>query len=289
MKVVITGAGGQVASELAKLAKPGVETVFLNRSDLDITDEQAVRRAMDRLQPDAVINTAAYTAVDKAESEPDAALKANAHGPGYLAAALRARRARLIHISTDFVFDGQQSHPYLPTDITAPLGVYGQTKLAGELRVREELPDSSLILRTAWVYAAKGHNFVRTMLRLMRERDEVRVVEDQIGTPTWAASLAELIWIAITRPEVNGIHHWTDAGAASWFDFAVAIQEEALSNGLLDKSVPVHPIATSEYPTPARRPAFSMLNRRSSEELFGLESSHWRVNLRKMLLELHNG
>jgi dTDP-4-dehydrorhamnose reductase len=188
-----------------------------------------------------------------------------------------------VYVSTDFVFDGAQGRPYAPDDVPNPLSVYGRTKLAGEEVVRRTFAGAALVVRTAWVYSAVGQNFALTMLRLMRERDAVDVVSDQIGSPTWAESLARALWAAAARPEVRGTHHWTDAGVASWYDFAVAIQEEALAAGLLARPVPVRPLRTEEYPTPARRPAYSVLATSQTREALGLPAVHWRTNLRLML------
>jgi len=219
--------------------------------------------------------------VDKAQSEAGEAARINGEGPGYLAAAAAAIGARFIHVSTDFVFDGASGVPYAPDHPAAPLGVYGATKLAGERAVQAAYP-GALIVRTAWVYGDTGHNFVRTMLRLMAERDEVRVVADQIGTPTYATGLARALW-ALDAAGARGVHHWTDSGAASWYDFAVAIQEEAHAIGLLKRTVPVVPIATCDYPTPARRPSYSILDKSAAVALVGAPAPHWRVHLREML------
>ncbi len=281
MTVVVTGANGQLGQALQASAPAGATLVPLGRADLDIGDSAAVGAKIAALAPTLIINAAAYTAVDKAQSDADAAHRINAQAPGHLAAAARASGAHFVHVSTDFVFDGAQGRPYAPDHATAPLGIYGASKLAGEAAVAAADPQA-LIVRTAWVYGVTGANFVRTMLRLMAERDEVRVVADQIGTPTYAASLAEAIW-ALVAAGASGIHHWTDSGAASWYDFAVAIQEEALAIGLLDRIVPVTPIATADYPTPARRPSYSVLDKRSSIALIGHGAPHWRVNLRHML------
>jgi dTDP-4-dehydrorhamnose reductase len=248
----------------------------------DITLSDQVSELLDRERPALVINAAAYTAVDTAESEPEAAARINAVAPRYLAEKARMIGARLIHLSTDFVFDGLTGHPYTPGAPTAPLGVYGRTKLEGERAVLESGGDV-LVLRTAWLYGAHGQNFVLTMLRLMRERESIGVVADQVGSPTWARSLALAIWAAASRPTVQGLHHWTDAGVASWYDFAVAIQEEALLLGLLRRSIPVRPIRTQEYVTPARRPAYSVLEKSQTWEALGMTAEHWRVNLRRML------
>ena len=180
---------------------------------------------------------------------------------------------------------GDASSPYKPGDNTNPLGEYGKSKLAGELAVKSALP-SAVIFRTAWVYSAFGANFVKTMLRLMAEREELSVVADQVGTPTWARGLAEAIWLAVEKPEMQGIYHWTDAGVCSWYDFAVAIAEEGLALGLLPAQPKVHPIPGSAYPTPAQRPAFSVLDKDSTWQALDTEGLHWRVQLRSMLQEL---
>lgn len=288
MKVLITGAHGQVGMSLARIKTPEVNIVALDHGQLDISDKRAVNQVVASLHPDVVVNTAAYTAVDRAESDAENAVRINGDGAGNLAVAARQNRARLIHISTDFVFDGMKSRPYEPGDSTNPLGVYGASKLAGEKQIREVLGDQALILRTAWVYAAGGANFVNTMLRLIAERDTLNVVSDQVGSPTWAVSLAEAVWAAVRHPEVTGLHHWTDAGVASWYDFAVAIAEEATACGLLKHTAAVIPIPTELYPTPARRPAYSVLDCSATQKALGIRPAHWRVNLRTMLGELGN-
>lgn len=288
MKVLITGAGGQVATALSNLKPGGMDATVLGRDELDIGDREAVWRVVAALRPEAIINAAAYTAVDKAETEKELALRVNGAGPGHLAEAAKSQSARLLHISTDFVFDGSQSHPYAPDAAVCPLGAYGESKLEGERRVRAALGDEALILRTAWVYAANGHNFVRTMLRLMGERGKVRVVADQVGSPTWANSIAAALWAAVRTQSFGGVHHWTDAGVASWYDLAVAIAEEGQAVGILDKRAEVESIGTADYPTPARRPAYSVLDRSSTEAALGMKPAHWRSNLRKMLEELRD-
>jgi dTDP-4-dehydrorhamnose reductase len=201
---------------------------------------------------------------------------------------VRRTGARLVHLSTDFVFDGSSGRPYTPRDRPAPLGVYGRTKLASE-QVALGLGEQAVVVRTAWVYSRHGQNFVRTMLQLMREQDGVGVVSDQVGTPTWARSLAEALWAVAGLPSLHGVLHWTDAGVASWYDFAVAIQEEALAAGLLERAVPVRPLSSREYPTAARRPAYSVLSKGESWAVLGFTPPHWRVNLRLMLQELARG
>lgn len=288
MKVLVTGASGQVGLALSDCAPPTMEVIRCGHDQLDIGNESSVSDFVRRLTPDVIINAAAYTAVDRAESEPEAARRVNADGVRNLARLSREVGARLIHISSDFVFDGISGVPYRPDSPTNPLGVYGATKLAGEAAVLEYLPERAVVLRTAWVYAARGKNFVLTMLRLMGSNGAVRVVSDQIGTPTSALSIAEAIWRIVGMPDVRGIHHWTDAGAASWYDFAVAISEDAAQLGLLPQEAAVLPIGTNDYPTPARRPSYSVLDKTSLMS-HGLSPIHWRKRLRVVLQEIKNG
>ncbi|MEH6580562.1 MAG: dTDP-4-dehydrorhamnose reductase [Halioglobus sp.] len=284
-KVLIVGAGGQLGQELQLSAPPGVDCVAVTRAQLDIGDAAAVSALIGKEKPHLVINAAAYTAVDKAESEPEAATRVNAVGPENLARACRDSGARLVHVSTDFVFDGHASSPYRADSPTSPLSEYGRGKLQGELAVQQLLPDA-LIIRTGWVYSRFGGNFVKTMLRLMAEREELSVVVDQVGTPTWANGLARAIWAAAGLSGLNGIYHWSDAGVCSWYDFAVAISEEASALGLLARAAKVLPIPGSSYPTPAVRPEFSVLDKASSWQDFQLEGVHWRAQLRLMLQDL---
>lgn len=288
MKVLLTGARGQVGRMLLEARPSDTEVLALTHIDLDIRDAAAVRERILRDLPDLIINAAAYTAVDRAESEPEVAHAINAEGPRHLAAAARDTGARLIHISTDFVFDGAASTPYRPDAPTNPLSVYGKTKKDGEQAVSETLAGRGVIVRTAWVYAAHGANFMHTMLRVMRARGEVRVVADQVGTPTSARALAQVLWQIAARREIQGIHHWTDAGVASWYDFAVAIAEEGAQLGLVPPTVAVMPIATEEYPTAARRPSYSVLDKRTLTSL-GLTPVHWRRRLREVMRELPHG
>jgi len=280
VKALITGAGGQLGRALIATAPADVAVVECSSTALDITDADAVAAAVEEVLPDILINAAAYTAVDKAESEEARALAVNGTAVGHLAAAARGVGARLIHVSTDFVFDGLAGRPYAPDAATNPLSAYGRTKLAGE----QAAGGGALIVRTAWVYASEGGNFVRTMLRLMAERPELRVVADQIGTPTYAPSLAKALW-GLAAKGAAGLYHYTDSGVASWYDFAVAIQEEAIAAGILGHAVPVIPIPTSAYPTPARRPTYSVLDKQATTDLLGVPAPHWRANLRTMLSE----
>lgn len=282
MKVLVTGAGGQLGQELARTAPAGHALVLLASGDCDVGDAGVVASVLGREQPDVVINAAAYTAVDRAEEEPQRAERVNATGPANLAA---AGVGRLIHVSTDFVFDGSRGSPWEPSDRPDPLSVYGRTKLAGETPVLA-LGDRGLVVRTSWVYSIFGGNFVKTMLRLMDSRPQVNVVADQIAAPTWARGLATALWRAVELPQLNGIHHWRDAGVASWYDFAVAIEEQARATGLLRKPVAVLPIGTKDYPTPARRPAFSLLDCTQTWRALDITPPHWRHNLGRMLGEL---
>jgi dTDP-4-dehydrorhamnose reductase len=254
---------------------------------LDITVAIAVEQFVSVLKPDVIINAAAYTAVDKAESEVELAYAVNQYGVAHLAKAAAKHEARLIQVSTDFVFDGRHSTPYRPDDQPNPLGVYGASKLAGE-KAAIELCNDVVIVRTAWVYSSHGHNFVKTMLKLMAERESLSVVDDQIGTPTWARNLAEVIWKICLQPDIKGIYHYTDAGVASWYDFACAIQEGALSLGLLERQIPISPIPSSAYPTPAKRPAYSVLDKQPLLTLLNYDVIQWRRALRSMLSELQS-
>jgi dTDP-4-dehydrorhamnose reductase len=285
VKVLITGAEGQVGGLLARTAPQGVDVIGCGRDRLDVGDAAAVRQCVLGERPDVILNAAAYTAVDKAESERELARRVNTEGPRNLAAAARECDARLIHLSTDFVFDGRASRPYPPEAQTNPLGVYGRTKRDGEVAVLDALGDRSTIVRTAWVYGAKGANFFLTILRVLRERSAARVVADQVGTPTAARSLAEVLWRIAARPDIRGIHHWTDAGVASWYDFAVAIAEEGAERGWFPRSVTVTPITTEEYPTPASRPSYSVLDKRTLVAL-GFPQAHWRERLRGVFAEM---
>ncbi len=286
MKTLILGAGGQLGRELLLSCPGSVDMVAATRAELDISDQASVLAFVADCRPEVIINAAAYTAVDGAESKPDLAVEINAEGPGFLARAAERCGARLLHVSTDFVFDGQATSPYSPRAETRPLGVYGHSKLAGECRVREILPTQSLVLRTAWVYSRFGQNFVKTMLRLMAERDSLRVVNDQVGAPTWARGLATTLWALLEHPDVHGIYHWTDAGQCSWHDFAAEIQARAFALGLLEREIEIEAILSSEYPTPAQRPAYSVLDISATEALLAHPAHPWQDQLQAMLEDL---
>lgn len=283
MRVLIAGSGGQLGRALQAAAPAGVTVIAPPEASFDITDPDTVDAVTRDAAPTLVINAAAYTAVDKSETEAALAQRVNVNAVGLLASAARHARAGFVQVSTDFIFDGAASRPYPIDAAPNPLGVYGRTKLEGE-QAAFELHGTPLIVRTAWVYAAAGNNFVKTMLRLMAERDEVRVVADQIGTPTHAATLARTIW-TLAQGNRNGVFHCTDAGVCSWYDFAVATQEEALARGLLERRVPVLPIRTEDYPTPARRPAYSVLDKTATWAITG-PARHWRDELRACLAEM---
>lgn len=283
-KVLITG-NGQLAWELTKIKPESVDVSLLSRAELDITDRAACKKVLEAYKPDFLINAAAYTAVDKAESETEQAYLVNEQGASNLALACKAIDARLFHVSTDFVFDGAGSQPYTPESKPNPQGVYGASKLAGE-EAALGCSSESVVVRTAWLYSEHGSNFVKTMLRLMAEKPQLGVIVDQVGTPTWARGLASVLWSGIERNVPGGVYHWSDAGAASWYDFAIAIQDIGLELDLLPTAVPVNPIPSSAYPTPAKRPPYSVLDKSKTLEVFGVESVHWRRQLRSMMESL---
>jgi dTDP-4-dehydrorhamnose reductase len=287
VKVVITGKNGQLGWELCHRApKTGVDIFAFDSSELDITQPRNVDHVFSSIKPDVVINCAAYTAVDKAESDKENAYLVNETGAINIADACKIIGARLLHVSTDFVFDGTKNCPYTVADTPNPLGVYGASKLAGEIGIRSLLPEA-VIVRTAWVYSTHGSNFVKTMLRLMQDKPQLGIVSDQIGTPTYAAGLADWLWAVVSQPSVRGMYHWTDAGVASWYDFAVAIQELALEKGLLKQAIPILPIFAQQYPTPAKRPAFSVIDKTDAENDTGMQTVHWRKQLSDMLGQLN--
>lgn len=288
MKILLIGSRGQVGQELLKTL-PALGTVTAwQRHDLDLSRPEQIRAQVLTQQPDIIVNAAAYTAVDQAEQEPKLAHTINGEAPGQLAQAAQDCGATLVHLSTDYVFDGQQNRPYQPDDPTHPLGVYGQSKLAGEMAIKS-VGDRYVILRTAWVYGAEGHgNFVKTMLRLGAERETLKVVYDQIGCPTWSQDIARAIGQLIPQLEPSswGTYHFTNSGAISWYDFAMAIFEEAADLGAPLKIQTVLPITTDQYPTPARRPAYSVLASEKLTARLNQTPPYWRVSLRKMLKEL---
>jgi dTDP-4-dehydrorhamnose reductase len=287
-KVLVTGANGQLGYELQRTVASGVELFATDHQTLDITNPMQITAALEHYQPDLVINAAAYTAVDKAESDQANAQHLNGDAAGFIAQAVtqanQRKQTKLVHISTDFVFDGVQALPYTTDAATAPLGIYGATKLSGEQQVQQYCPQA-LILRTSWLYSTHGNNFVKSMLRFMQEREQLGVVYDQVGSPTWARTLANTIW-ALAAKEASGVFHCSDNGVASWYDFAITIQEEAYRLGLLTKRIPIKPILSSAYPTPAKRPAFSVMDKSKTEALLDSSLPYWRTSLQAMLQEL---
>ena len=281
MKALIIGGKGQLGTTLTQTAPEAIECLSLDLPEFDITDAKAVDRVVDEKSLDVIINASAYTTVDRAEEEVDLAFAVNASGPKIIALAAKKSGARLIHVSTDYVFDGTACTPYPPQALCSPLGVYGQSKRQGEVHVLNAI-DDPVIIRTSWLYSRYGNNFVLTMLRMMRERNELKVVADQVGSPTWATTLASAIWKTVAKTDLKGIFHWADAGVASWYDFAVAIQEEAISIGVLKRVIPIHPIRTDQFPTPVKRPSYSVLDCSRSRHDLDIAPMHWRSALRQM-------
>lgn len=294
MTVLLFGGNGQVGHELRRSLRALGDVVVTTRSgelpdgarcevaDFDRPDSLA--ELVERVVPAIVVNAAAYTAVDKAEDDVDAAFRTNAEAPGVLARACALRDIPFVHYSTDYVFDGQGSRPYREDDPTAPLGVYGASKLAGEDAVRSA-GGRHLILRTAWVYGRHGHNFMKTMLRLGEDRDELRVVADQIGSPTPARLIADVTAGLLQRPDAEGTFHLTAAGQTSWHGFAAAIFEESVARGLIARAPRVLPITTADYPTRARRPAYSCLDVGKLERVLARRIPSWRAGLTRVLQE----
>ncbi|SRR5690606_31217253 len=279
MVILVTGANGQLGQALQKVSKGffGGEFIFMDSKTLDITDKKNCESIFEQLNPDFCINCAAYTAVDKAEAEPEAAHKINVLGVKNLSESCQKYRSTLIHLSTDFVFDGEKHTPYTESDATNPKNVYGKTKLEGEQEIQKTL-EQYFIIRTSWVYSQFGHNFYKTMLRLASERDTLNVVNDQIGTPTNANCLAQAIVQIIQQVKGDsqpkyGIYHFSNEGTCSWFDFAHKIFE--LNNIEID----LKPIPTSAYPTPATRPKYSVLDKSKIKNTFGISIKSWHVAL----------
>lgn len=284
MRALVLGAGGQLGRALQAAAPQNASVVALTRAQCDLGDEASIRRAVADAAPDVVFNAAAYTAVDAAEDNVAEAERINRDAPGWIAAAAEIAGARLVHVSTDFVFAGDVPRPYPVDGPTDPLNVYGRTKREGEIRVLE-VSQNHLVVRTSWVYASTGRNFVLTMLRLMKERGSVSVVADQVGSPTWATGLAGTLW-ELAGLRASGILHVTDAGLASWYDFAVAIAEEGADAGVLEPGAIVIPIPGAAFSSRAKRPAFSVLDKTLTTRLLGREAPHWRTNLRLMMKEV---
>ncbi|MNO44330.1 dTDP-4-dehydrorhamnose reductase [compost metagenome] len=291
MRVLVTGARGQVGFELLRRAPAGFVVTGVGSSELDITNEEQVKEAVVRLRPQLIINAAAYTAVDKAESEPERAYAVNRDGVAHLAKAAADAGIPLLHISTDYVFAGDADVPYQESAATGPTGVYGASKLAGE-QALADLCAQHLILRTSWVFGVHGNNFVKTMLRLGRERSELGVVADQHGCPTSAASIADALWrVAVQIRDQGaatwGTYHFSGAPACTWHEFAMEIFQQAQALGILERLPLANAIATRDYPTPAKRPAWSVMDNQKLERTFGIAASNWRQDLLDVLQELN--
>jgi dTDP-4-dehydrorhamnose reductase len=295
--ILLIGKMGQVGQELQRTLAAIGQVTGVGRDDLDLSQADQVRQVIRDVKPSLVVNAAAYTAVDNAESEVDLATAINAEAPTVMAEEAQRIGSALIHISTDYVFNGRKNTPYLESDVPDPVSVYGKTKLGGETGITQAYNSSNIpyaIIRTAWVYGTQGKgNFAKTMLRLGAERDEVRVVADQVGSPTAAADIAVSIaklsrFFLAPQPAPSGIYHFTNSGVASWYDFAVAIFEEARALGVPLKCDRVVPITTEDYPTPATRPAYSVLSCQKISAVLEACPTHWRQALRQMLTELYS-
>ena len=283
---LVIGKSGQVANELVATQPNDYQVIVLGRNDIDITDIASIEKALVKYQPYVVINASAYTAVDKAETDSVNAYLINSEAVANLVQQCKNSQVKFVHISTDFVFNGESNKAYMVGDAPAPQGVYGASKLAGEQVIQQLYPENSIIVRTSWVYSTFGNNFVKTMLRLMAEKAELGIVTDQIGCPTYAKGLAEFLWALVEVEKPDLIYHWSDAGVASWYDFAVAIQQIGFEKGLLLKKIPLKAIPSSAYPTPAKRPAFSLLNAATSESI--KKRVHWSEQLEKCIAKLHS-
>ena len=293
MKILLTGTGGQLGQALLDSKPEAVELISTTRQELDLSDAKACRLAVQKYRPDWVLNAGAYTAVDRAESEPELAHAINAGAPEAFAQELDRQGGRLLQVSTDFVFDGQQGFPYRVDQPTTPLGVYGASKAAGEQAIHQTFGlnnPQGVILRTSWVVGPVGRNFALTMLRLHREREQLGVVADQVGCPSSTINLAAACWKTImlgSHTTLPPILHWSDAGAASWYDVAVAIGELGHRLGLVDTPAQVKPITTADYPTPAARPTYSLLDCTSTRAALQLDGQHWQEALQQLLLRVH--
>jgi dTDP-4-dehydrorhamnose reductase len=285
MRIFITGKNGQVGSELSRLSASSYDVVSVGREECDLSSESALRNLVREVAPAVIVNTGAYTAVDRAETERDLCYAVNAKAPRILAEEANRLNALLIHYSTDYVFNGEKPTPYLECDPICPVSVYGASKAEGEAAI-VETASRYLVLRTSWVYAAQGKNFLLTMLRLGAERPELRVVDDQIGAPTSATSIASAtIQLMEQSGAANGIYHMTAGDSTSWYGFAKAI----FQSGILKASPRVHPISSSEYPTPARRPANSVLANDKFAHTFGFRLPPWRQQLQEVLAGMQSG
>jgi dTDP-4-dehydrorhamnose reductase len=285
VRALIVGGTGQLGARLTRTAPAGWDVVAPSRAELDLTDSASVRTGISRAEPDVIINAAGFTDVDGAERDPDTAFAVNTLGAVHLAEASARSGARLIVISTDYVFDGQARTPYRPDAPTNPLNAYGRTKAEGERETLTRAP-GTLVIRTAWLYGPTGRNFVRTMIARMTAGAPLRVVNDQTGAPTSTATLAAAVWRAAALPGATGIHHVTDAGATSWYDFASAIAADGSAMGLVPSNVAITPVTSAEFGAPARRPAYGVLDTSATAAALDLEFPPWRDALQPVLAEL---
>ncbi|EFC69429.1 dTDP-4-dehydrorhamnose reductase [Prevotella sp. oral taxon 317] len=282
MNILITGCNGQLGNEIQLLQAQYAQHTWFNTdvNELDITDKAAIERFVEANEIDGIVNCAAYTAVDKAESDPQLARKLNADAPAFLAEAVAKRGGWMVQVSTDYVFNGTKHTPYVETDEPCPNSIYGQTKLEGEQAVSKLCPNA-MIIRTAWLYSEFGNNFVKTMIRLGREREQLGVIFDQVGTPTYAHDLATAIMTAIDKGIKPGVYHFSNEGVTSWYDFTKSIHRLAGIN-----TCQVSPLHTAEYPTPACRPAYSVLDKTKIKDAYGIEIPHWEESLAKCIAKL---
>jgi len=286
MKALIIGKNGQVAWELIQTCPSHINAMAIGSAEININDIKVLEDFISDYRPNVVINAAAYTSVDEAESNAELAFYINSQAVNNIAYVCDKFDIRLLHISTDFVFNGKSNKPYTVDAETNPINVYGHSKLAGEQAITKYQNGNSAIIRTSWVYSSHGANFVKSMLKLMAEKESLSVVSDQIGCPTYARDLAEFLWLLANNDDLKPIYHWHDLGVASWYDFAKEIQNIAFDNGLLNKIIPISPISSVSYPTPAVRPRFSLLNVSSSQSI--LQGRYWKDALKSSFTLIQN-
>ena len=283
MNVLLTGASGQVGKYLVHTCPDKVNLLALDKHALDISNRDNIKEIFNQFEPNLVINAAAYTSVENAEAEKELAYQINRNGVANIALACKTNNIRLIHYSTDYVFDGNNSSPYTIQDIPNPINVYGQSKLEGEKKALEINCDKTLIIRTSWVYSNHGDNFVKTMLKLMNENESIEIITDQTGTPTWAKSIAKITWRFVIQPELNGVFNFSDSGSTTWFEFAKEIQSIATKYNILNNATKIIPITTEDYSSNVKRPLYSVLDCNKTWELLNVKPDDWRTSLGKML------
>ena len=285
MNVLLTGASGQVGHELINTCPNNIRLISFDKYALNISDREKALEIVNTYKPDIIINCAAYTAVDLAETDKETAFQVNANGVSNLALAASKNNIRLIHYSTDYIFDGKKTSPYTTRDKPNPANIYGKSKLEGERQALNINRNKVLIIRTSWVYSKYGKNFVKSMLNLMNKNKSIKVIMDQTGTPTWARSIANITWEFVKRQETNGIVHFCDGGSTNWFEFAKAIHEQALKYNIINHPLKIIPITSKEYQSKVKRPAYSVLDCDKTWNLLDIEPEDWHVNLKRMLAE----